>query len=54
MSDVTKSFKVHTDAIGGVPMQGSHLVAFKSRKLNDAEMRYAAHERELLAVVHSL
>ncbi|XP_070013971.1 uncharacterized protein [Nicotiana sylvestris] len=41
-------------ALGGVLLQEGHPVAYKSRKMKDAERRYAAHEKELLAVVHCL
>uniref|UniRef100_A0A1S3YQJ4 Reverse transcriptase RNase H-like domain-containing protein n=1 Tax=Nicotiana tabacum TaxID=4097 RepID=A0A1S3YQJ4_TOBAC len=50
--------KKHDDAsdytLGGVLLQEGHPVAYESRKLKDAEQRYAAHEKELLAVVHCL
>ena len=40
----TKTFEVHIDAfdfsIGGVLMQERHLIAFKSRKLNDTKRLY--------------
>ena len=56
--DFTKAFEVYTDAsdfaIGGVLMQEVHPIAFESRKLNDAERRYSAHEREMTTVVHCL
>ena len=49
---------MHTDAsdkaIGGVLVQEGHLVAFESRKLNDAEQRYSTHENGMVAVVHCL
>ena len=41
-------------AIGSVLMQEGHLVAFESQKLNDAEKKYSAHEKEMTAVVHCL
>eukprot|EP00798_Chlamydomonas_sp_ICE-L_P005195 gene5195-biopygen12247 len=59
----TAPFTVHTDAsdfaIGAALMQTDpqgkvYVVAYESRKLNDAECKYAAHEREQLAVVHCL
>ena len=51
-------FEVQTDAsdfaLGGVLLQDGHPVAYESRKLKDAERRYTAHEKELLAVIHCL
>ena len=41
-------------AIGAVLMQDKRVIAYESRKLNTAELNYAVHEKELLAVVHSL
>ena len=44
LPDHTKAFEIHTDAsdfaIMGVLMQDRHLIAFKSRKLNDTKRRY--------------
>lgn len=62
LPDPDREFIVTTDAsdfaIGAVLSQdqGSGLqpVAFESRKLNPAEQNYAAHEKELLAVVHAI
>ncbi|KAL0409742.1 UNVERIFIED_CONTAM: Transposon Tf2-11 polyprotein [Sesamum radiatum] len=58
LPDMSKPFVVETDAsdfaLGGVLMQDGHPVAFESRKFKDAERRYSAHEKELLAVVHCL
>ncbi|XP_022154926.1 uncharacterized protein LOC111022072 [Momordica charantia] len=43
IADVTKPFEVETDALdftlSGVLLQDGHLVAYESRKLNDAERR---------------
>ena len=55
-------FVLHTDAsgraLGAVLSQGEgddcHPIAFTSRTLADAETRYPVHEKELLAVIHSL
>ncbi|KAL0434762.1 UNVERIFIED_CONTAM: Transposon Tf2-12 polyprotein [Sesamum radiatum] len=58
LPDMSKPFVVETNAsdfaLGGVLMQDGHPVAFESRELKDAERRYSAHEKELLAVVHCL
>ena len=61
LPDFERVFVVHTDAsevaIGAVLQQdfgrGLQPIAYESRKLNDAERRYSAYERELLAVVHA-
>jgi hypothetical protein len=53
---------VHCDAsdgaIGAVLTQeqsdGYHPVAYESRKLTTAELKYAIHEKELLAIIHVL
>ena len=54
--DCSKPFEMVCDAaadgIGGVLLQDGHPVAFESKKFSDAETRYSATERELLAVVH--
>ena len=51
-------FEVHTDAsdkaIGGVLVQEKHLVAYESKKLNEAKQKCSAHEKEIIAVVHCL
>ena len=51
-------FEVHTDAsdkaLSGVMVQEGHLVAFESQKLNVAEQRYSAHEKEMTVVIHCL
>ncbi|KAK4397971.1 RNA-directed DNA polymerase [Sesamum angolense] len=53
-----KPFEVQVDAsdraLGGVLVQDKHPVAFESRKLKDAELRYNTHEKETTAVVHYL
>ncbi|XP_022855211.1 uncharacterized protein LOC111376484 [Olea europaea var. sylvestris] len=58
LPDMAKPFEIHTDAsdfaLGGVLMQEGHPVAYESRKLNQTERRYSAHEKELLAVVHCI
>ena len=60
--DYSKPFVVTCDAskyaIGAVLSQGEgkdmRVVAYESRKMNDAETRYDTHDRELLAVIHAL
>jgi hypothetical protein len=60
--DFTRSFVVRCDAsqyaIGQVLSQGEgkeeRVVAFESRKLNPAEVKYPVHDQELLSVVHAL
>ncbi|KAI9196275.1 hypothetical protein LWI28_022502 [Acer negundo] len=51
-------FEVHTDAsdraLEGVLMQEAHPMAYESRKWNEAEQRYSAHEKEMVVVVHCL
>ncbi|GMI94554.1 hypothetical protein HRI_003124700 [Hibiscus trionum] len=58
LPDIGKPMVVETDAsdfaIGGVLMQEGHPVAFESRKLNEAETRYATQEKELLAAIYCL
>lgn len=58
LPDIGKPFEIQTDAsdfaLGGVLLQDGHPIAYESRKLNQAERKYAAHEKELLAVVHCL
>ncbi len=55
--DTSKPFTVHTDAsnyaIGAVLSQNGHPVAYYSRKLLNAEINYAVHDKELLAIVAS-
>ena len=62
LPDFDRQFVVTTDAsdagVGAILEQdfgnGLQPVAFASRKLNDAEMRYSAYERELLGIVWAL
>ena len=62
LPDFQKQFVVTTDAsdaaVGAILEQdfgnGLQPVAFASRKLNNAEMRYSAYERELLGIVWAL
>ncbi len=35
-------------------VQEGHPVAYESRKLNERERRYSAHEKEIAAIVHCL
>lgn len=56
--DVTKTFKVETDTfdfmLGGTLLQNGHLIVCESKKLKDAERRFAASKKEMFAVVHYL
>ena len=62
LADPFREFIVTTNAndfaVGAVLSQvwddGEHPVAYESRKMNAAEVNYATHERELLAVIHAL
>jgi len=57
-----ESYTIHCDAsafaIGAVLSQGEgdtyRVIAFESRKLNDAERNYLNHDKETLSVVHAL
>lgn len=55
IAEVSKPFEVETDmsnfALGGILLQDSPLIAYESRKLNGAEQRYVATEKEMSAVV---
>jgi hypothetical protein len=56
--DFNKEFVIHTDAshtqLGAVISQDGKPIAFYSRKLNPAQMRYTTTERELLSIVETL
>lgn len=62
LPDMKLPFKVTTDAsgtaIGAVLSQdfgkGDQPLAYESKRLNEAEAKYPAHEQEMLAVVHAL
>ena len=58
LSYISKPFKVQTNtsdfALGSVLLHEGHPEAFESCKLSEAKRWYAAHEKELLAVVHCL
>ncbi|KAJ7957087.1 Retrotransposon protein, putative, Ty3-gypsy subclass, partial [Quillaja saponaria] len=58
LPDISKPFEVQTDAfdyaLGGVLLQENHPIAYESHKLSQAEMRYTAQEKEMLAVIHCL
>ena len=58
LPDFGLPFEVHTDAsdkaIGGVLVQEKYPVAYESRKLNEAEQKCSAHEKEMITVIHCL
>ena len=58
LPDVGRPFEVQTDtsdyALGGMLVQEGHPVAYESCKLTEAERRYTAQEKELLALIHRL
>lgn len=41
-------------AVEGVLIQGEHLIAFESQKLNDTEQQYMVQDKEMTTVVHYL
>jgi hypothetical protein len=41
-------------AIGAVLIQDKRVIAYESHKLSPAKLNYPVHEKELLAVIHSL
>ena len=53
-----KSFEVHCDACGdcirAALHQEGHVVAYESRRLQNAEKQMGIYEKELLAVIHAL
>ena len=53
-----QTFHVHTDAskfqMGGVVSQNNTPVAFFSKKLNKAQLKYTVTEKELLSIVETL
>jgi hypothetical protein len=56
--DFNKPFHIHTDAsqnqLGVVISQNNRPIAFYSRKLQLAQVRYTTTERELLLIVEML
>jgi hypothetical protein len=56
--DYSEVFEIYADAsktqIGSVITQNNRPLAFFSRKLSDAQMRYNVTEKELLAIVETL
>lgn len=58
LPDLRKPFQVTCDAsdlwVGAALMQEGKVVAYYSKKLNNAEKNYSATERELPAVVYAL
>lgn len=62
LPDFSKPFLVRCDAsnyaIGQVLCQGSgkeeRVIAYESRKLSPAELKYEIHDKELLSVIHAL
>ena len=58
LPDFELPLEVHTNAfdkaIGGVLVQEKNPIAYKSGKLNDAEQKCSAHEKEMIVVIHCL
>jgi hypothetical protein len=56
--DFNKPFHIHTDAshyqLGAVISQDNRPIAFYSRKLQPAQVRYTTIERELLSIIKTL
>ena len=42
------------ERVGVVLLQDGHPIAYKSKKLNDAQRNYSAYECEVFAIVHAL
>lgn len=53
-----RSFEVHTNAsdkaISKVLIQVGHLVAFKSKKLNNTKQKYLTHEKKMIMIMYYL
>ena len=55
--DLDKDYLLCTDAslegLGGVLMQGGHVICYESHKLKENE-NFATHDLEIAAIVHAL
>jgi len=53
-----RPFEVHTNAsdkaISRVLIQVGHLVAFKSKKLNNTKQKYLTHEKKMIMIMYYL
>lgn len=53
-----KPFTLYTDAsgveIGAILTQEGKVIAYESRKMNEAERRYPIFDQELLAIIHTI
>ena len=56
--DWSKPFEIYVDAsdyqLGAVLKQGDKTLAFYSRKLNKAQLKYSVGEKEMLSIVEAL